>query len=826
MASGFFVVPPRKVPGLEVGPNYVRSLNSLSGDLILSTEAPLSLSLVDNTISLSITPNYYVRRSGDIVTGNLEFLPTSPGPYGLRLLSTSVEPTENAIGALYYDTGLGVLRIYTSTGWQDVAQIGALTLSHANTLFLKLDASNDPMSGDLNMGTGILRLSNRASNPGSANAGDLYYNSVTGTARIYNGSWIDIGTGITSISAGTGITLSPNPIVSTGTVALNLAANLTWTGTHTFNNAIVFAAGQTFSISGLTIASQANGDMIRRASGAWQRYGIGSTGQILTVVSGLPAWQDVPSGTTLEIGTPDDASYGDGFFSDWLSTTDISDAFDDVNELLFDIVPAKAANLGSTSLTQTTTPAVYNAILSSGLTSADWYQGGKVAGNTINTYCVDSSFVLDSVSPSNTYQLGWKGKPSSFGTVHHVLYASGSSSNSSSYDLTTNTSGTSGSLTVGISTYNSIWRIASTSITYSHSADGYRGHTLNHTVSGETLKREYWRDTYSFSNPNPSFSTATAVSNVTPVDKWISGILYYDFNSTINVTFIAASGIFNRCYNASQVARVTGVGFNAINLSPSPTPVYTDTYDRVTTPVLVTLNVSNQATPSPITTRNMTVTLYKPSGNTAVSSATLSRPVNTYPSNYSTTTVEYFYDEGYRLRAHPSTTLFGTHSSSGAFDTLGNYAQVRNGQLCYPVVLDYQNNPSPYNYTPSFTGDREYERYFYKTSASTGTLTFVGFTVTNISSWNTGDINMLLYLENDGKWFDLGVDVGTDPDTRDGSTRALAFGAKNTGSSGGTLNWSIGTYTTGPSGSGNDAKFRLVITLKNSTYTINTITST
>ena len=259
---------------------------------------------------------------------------------------------------------------------------------------------------------------------------------------------------------------------------------------------------------------------------------------------------------------------------------------------------------------------------------------------------------------------------------------------------------------------------------------------------------------------------------------------------------------------------------------PSPTPTYTDTYDRVSTPVLVTLDVSNQATPPPITTRNLTVTLYKPTGNTASSSATLARPVNTYPSNYSTTTIEYFYDEGYRLRAHPSTTAFGSYSSSTSFDTVGSYAQVRNGELSYPVVADYQNNPSPYNYTPSFTGDREYERYFYKTSASTGTLTFTGFTVTNIASWNSGNINMLIYLENDAKWFDLGVDVGADPGTRDGSTRSLAYGARNTGSSSGTLNWSIGTYTTGPSGSGNDAKFRLVITFKNSTYTINSITST
>lgn len=826
MADSFYIVPPRKVPGLDVGPNYVRSLNSLSGDLLLAAESPLNLSVVDSTLTVSVTPNYYVKRSGDTITGNLEFLPAAPGPYGLRLLSTSLEPTQNAIGALYYDTGLGVLRIYTSIGWQDVAQIGALTLSQANALFLKLDASNDPMSGDLDMGTGIFRLSNRASNPVSGNLGDLYYNTTSGTTKLYNGAWVDIGSGVTSISAGTGITLTPNPIVTTGTVALNLGANLTWTGTHTFNNAIVFAPAQTFLISGLTIPSQADGDIIRRVSGAWARYGIGSPGQVLTVSSGLPSWENPASGSTLDIGTPDDGVYTDGFFSDWVSSTDISDAFDDVNELLIDIVPAKGANLGSTALTQSTIPTMYSAILSSGLTANDWYQGGKVSGDTISTYCTGSSFVLDSASSSNTYQLGWKGKPSAFGTVYHVVYSAGSSANNASYDLTTNVNGTSGTLGVTITTYNSIWRIASTSITYTHSADGYRGHTLNHTVGGETTKREYWRDTHSSSTPNPTFSTGAAVADVTPVNKWVSGIIYYDLNSTLNASFIAASGIFNRCYHPTQVARVACTGSNNINLLPSPTPTYTDTYDRVSTPVLVTLNVSNQATPPPITTRNLTVTLYKPSGNTAVSTVTLARPVNTYPSNYSTTTIEYFYDEGFRLRAHPSTSAFGAYSSSTAFDTVGNYAQVRNGQLSYPVVADYQNNPAPYNYTPSFTGNREYERYFYKTSASTGTLTFTGFTVTNIASWNTGNINMLIYLENDAKWFDLGVDVGADPGTRDGSTKALAYGAKNTGSSGGTLNWSIGTFTTGPSGSGNDAKFRLIITFKNSTYAINSITST
>jgi hypothetical protein len=39
------------------------------------------------------------------------------------------------------------------------------------------------------------------------------------------------------------------------------------------------------------------GDLIRAGSGGvWQRLSVGSSGQVLTVVSGLPAWADAPAG--------------------------------------------------------------------------------------------------------------------------------------------------------------------------------------------------------------------------------------------------------------------------------------------------------------------------------------------------------------------------------------------------------------------------------------------------------------------------------------------------------------------------------------------------
>ena len=119
--------------------------------------------------------------------------------------------------------------------------------------------------------------------------------------------------------------------------------------------------------------------------------------------------------------------------------------------------------------------------------------------------------------------------------------------------------------------------------------------------------------------------------------------------------------------------------------------------------------------------------------------------------------------------------------------------QARSGTLTYPNATDYDTQ---YGGTRTYTGDQEFQRYFYKTSASTGTLTFTGFTASNIASYGTGSVNVLLQLEGDNKYFDLGVLQGSN--SNDGSSRAAAISAKTSASSG-ALNWSLGVYTTGVS---------------------------
>lgn len=91
---------------------------------------------------------------------------------------------------------------------------------------------------------------------------------------------------ITSVSSGQALVWNGSAWVNTtptDTTKLPLAGG-TMTGNITWNGA------QTFPIGDLTIASQANGDMIYYNSG-WLRCAVGTTGQVLQVTGGgLPAW--------------------------------------------------------------------------------------------------------------------------------------------------------------------------------------------------------------------------------------------------------------------------------------------------------------------------------------------------------------------------------------------------------------------------------------------------------------------------------------------------------------------------------------------------------
>ena len=107
-------------------------------------------------------------------------------------------------------------------------------------------------------------------------------------------TWINNDQGdITGVTAGTGISVT-SPTGPVPTVAID-ATVTTLTGTQTLTNkTLTSPALTTPTISTLTT----NGDLVYgTGSGALSRLGIGSTAQVLTVTSGVPAWA-TPSGSS------------------------------------------------------------------------------------------------------------------------------------------------------------------------------------------------------------------------------------------------------------------------------------------------------------------------------------------------------------------------------------------------------------------------------------------------------------------------------------------------------------------------------------------------
>jgi hypothetical protein len=317
-----------------------------------------------------------------------------------------------------------------------------------------------------------------------------------------------------------------------------------------------------------------------------------------------------------------------------------------------------------------------------------------------------------------------------------------------------------------------------------------------------------WKDPWSAANPNPTFSKAATASTTSQTLKYLSGISYYTTGTGFSVDFKGAAGIYSSCYNVTQVYRITATGLNTINGTAS-SPVFSDELDKTgVNAVSATLNSASASS----FTKSITATIYKAHGTTAASAAAIAKYINTY-TTISTDTFEGFQDEARRLVID---TGIGFTSN---IDMANGNLQARSGTLIYPQTAEYD---AEYGGSHTFSGNQEFQRYFYKTSASTGTLTFVGVAGAAVSAYGSGSLNVLIYLEGDNKYFDLGTLQGSN--ANDGSTRSLAISAKTSASSG-ALNWSLGTNTTGVAGAGNSGRYRLIVIYKNSNPQITSITS-
>lgn len=876
--SSFYIVPPRKIASSLTGQDFVTSLRVGAGILtndiyFQSANESLTITLNDDYIDFSINSNLFIKKTGDTVTGNIRFTPTV-GNVGLVVGYATSDPASTEVGGIYYNTASSTLRIYGSNSqWTNVAQVGALTLAEANSNYLQLNGGT--LTGRLVLSGAKLKLGVFSGSDPSGEAGEIIYRSDQTAIKLNIGgtSWVPLSLGALSVRGGAGIKANGSTggaYLTTGNVEFSIdytAAN-TWTGTQNFNSAvnfgsssvvafnapITFSTSQTFNISSLTNTSQTNGSIIyyNGSTSLWTVLSPGTANQVLKIDSSTsrPVWGDLP------IGSPSDTVYTDGFFDEWTSGTQVADALDDVNEILNIIGPEKPGYLTSAVLSTSTEPQMFTAKLSTGLNTS-WYDiynssGSSttlVAGDTITNYTLSSTvsqtswtLQLNTPNTSTSFFVG-KNSSTSFGTLSHVTYDYSGTTVLTSYSLST--TGNTGTLTVSsLVSYNSYWKKANAYLVYNTGFDGWLGHTISHSLGGQTAIKGYFRDSVSSETTNPSFSVSPAiVEDSTIYDKWLSGIKYYTHNGTngsqFRLTFKAATGIFNRCYHASNVVKVYGSGFSETIVNPATPPAYNAEFDKTGgNYVPLTLSNNNQSQD----TLTATVALFKAHGTTigsngtATSSVTLPRGVNTYNTDPATNTVEYFQGETRRL-INGSTASFNSQTGM-----TNGYSQVKNGKLIYPLSSDY-TNASIADTTclnTVFAGSQRYDRFFVNEFSSGITLTINGLTsVSDISAYPAGDLNIIaqLYdLENPSTplYYDLGTNyINNVPLVQtfsEGVSNYDLYGSKVSSTLQGTnsieIKFTFGPQNTQSTGvSPNLGKYRLIIIHNNNNKTITQITS-
>ncbi len=459
----------------------------------------------------------------------------------------------------------------------------------------------------------------------------------------------------------------------------------------------------------------------------------------------------------------------------------------EIDSLISDLAPAKPILLSALSLG--VTASFFQGKLPSGLPSS-WYTD-NAPGDVVNTVIYSSNFNINAIG----FYVGKKNQLPTYGQLNYLVNALVVNN----VDMTISGTGTSGPLSVlAVNVVNNFWESADAQVAVVQATEGLAKYQLSHTNSGfSTLIKAFWDN----NAVAPTFSVSLVATQNTKVSKWLSGIEYYGIGSVFNVSYSIVNA-FRKVYVPVGLTILACPGVTAPHtVDPSITPSYTDTF--VVTNHALTLDQLNQSSSSPV----LTVVYAKPNNSNALSGSFniktgLGLGINTY-GIISTTVFEGFQDEAQRLNVSGLTAFVSTAV------LINGEAQVRSGLLVYGNT-DY----------PGKTGDQQFTRRFSKAAANSGLIIFGGLNIANISPFGTGSLNVLLILETENKWFDLGQPFGANNGTGAGTSAANSKGGKVSGS-GTNLNFTIGTNTT----SNNSNQYRLLIIFKDATYSISSLTT-
>ncbi len=366
-------------------------------------------------------------------------------------------------------------------------------------------------------------------------------------------------------------------------------------------------------------------------------------------------------GTGITLGTPTDSSFADGLLS-FTPTTTVTDAIDEVNEILNKLAPAKPQNLSAVTIS-----------LSSSYSATETSSG------------TSRSNVTSSTTPqTNTTSAFYDGDS---GTLS--AYIDGSLATNSSQVLTTSDdSGTYGSLIIAsdVDTYSGqsgkegFWKqLTARILSASSLATGSHTYQLRHSGTGDTNTLTFYVDdpvTTSITSTSSSFSGSTS--------SYISGVPTLSSGTTFTVSFTINDAI-KQFYNTTQVATITGSSILSSSVSHSITGVQTPNATITVSGKTCTVGSSKYSE-----TNSLTITPYNSAGNSGTTaSISLGARVDTVS------------NESSRLLAGSGqypTTGYGagnTFTSSNSLKTVyTEELQLLNGVYCWPSANYSSNTPT------------------------------------------------------------------------------------------------------------------------------------
>lgn len=484
------------------------------------------------------------------------------------------------------------------------------------------------------------------------------------------------------------------------------------------------------------------------------------------------------SASKINIGVPNDNSYGDGFFDEFTSKTNLADALDEISEAFLDLAPPKAGTLTGMSLSASNM-SFFSGKLAGGLNS-EWYSGSSVAGSDVTTIISAPRVQLHSpfynVSPSSSHFRS--GKFSDFSNLKGGVTASGVKGNllinlnaGSTVPLRNSTASivsSSNSIGNGVpptlfingtKRYNTFWTQTSASLSASLIDTGSYSFVMaaDNGANTSSLFTVWYTSNDSTNNfPNQSLTSISASITSNPTLKYLSGIPYLSGSIVCN-TFITASNLHNPVYLTNPLTISSGNPSNwraSTSTGSATIPNYNDTI-RVL--VSTTANTTSNVTSSYNTIPTIIVTASKPGKSSVTSTITGSiYPINNYgnPASISTnaasSVTEHFLDEYYRV-THLTASINQFPSSSNltaSILTNPPQLQVQNGRL---IAGGAPNGSGSYSNFTSGSSGTGYANYFRRISGSNSsggsiTMSVVGSLFDKINKWGSDTTGLQVSL--------------------------------------------------------------------------------